>query len=67
MKATLITICVISFFIILGLAGTAERNEQSIYNMSNETYHQIKKELGEGCTDKQIVAEYLDNISRFSE
>ena len=64
MKATLITICVISFFIILGLAGTAERNEQIIYNMSETTYHQIKDKLGEGCTDQQI-AEYF--ISQFSE
>ena len=61
MKTFLIAVATIVILMVIGLAGTAEKNEQIIYAMPNEVYDDIVMKLGGHATDKEIVAEFLAN------
>lgn len=51
----------IAFFCILGFVGTLDYNECTIYNMPQEAYEAIYLKLGDGCSDREIVKEYMSN------
>ena len=50
---------VLAFFILLGIAGRMDYNEQVIYNMPGSVYLLIKAKVGD--SDSKIVKEYLKN------
>lgn len=49
----------IFFFLLLGIAGRCDYNEYVISSMSQETYDEIVKKVGD--SDKKIVEEYISN------
>ena len=52
---------IIVFIALMGIAGTADYTEQVLYTMPQEAYEQIYLELGDGCSDRQIVTKYMSN------
>lgn len=46
---------------ILGIGGTVDRVEQTIYHMDEKTYKIIKLKLGNDCSDYDIAKEYYKN------
>ncbi|MFV0587144.1 hypothetical protein [Bacteroides reticulotermitis] len=50
-----------ALFMLLGIAGRLEYNEEVIYNMSQSIYQKIIFDLGEDATDNQIVRTYMKN------
>lgn len=51
----------ITFFVLMGIAGTSDYTEQVLYTMPQEAYEQIYLELGDGCSDREIVSKYMSN------
>ncbi|MDO4163982.1 MAG: hypothetical protein Q4D56_06305 [Bacteroides sp.] len=51
----------IAFFALLGWAGSMEYTEQVLYTMPQEAYEAIYLKLGDGCSDRAIVKEYMDH------
>lgn len=51
----------ILLFLVLGIAGSADRTEQIVYTMPQEAYEEIYLKLGNECTDSQIAKEYISN------
>ena len=45
---------------MLGVAGKCDHDEQVIYNMPDDVYQALKKELG-NPSDGQLVDEYIMN------
>ena len=61
-KQTVKAIAIISAVImLLGWAGSMDYASEIVYNMPQEAYEAITLKLGDGCTDRQIAAEYIDN------
>ena len=54
-------LAVLLIFIVLGIAGRCDYNEEVIYSMSNATYEALKEELGENVSDSELVDEYQAN------
>lgn len=52
---------VVFIITILGIGGTVDRIEQTIYHMDETTYKTIKTKLGNDCSDYEIVKEYNKN------
>ena len=50
-----------ALFVLIGIAGRLEYNEEVIYNMSQSIYKKIIFDLGEDATDNQIVRTYMKN------
>lgn len=46
--------------ILLGVAGKCDHDEQVIYNMPDDVYQALKKEL-DNPSDGQLVDEYIRN------
>lgn len=66
MKTALSIFSVIAFIAILGFAGNCDRVDSIIYNMPDETYKEIKKELschGREPSDSQIAEYFLDKYN----
>lgn len=61
MKAIKILLAILAAFALLAFAGTSDYTEEVISTMNPETYHTIKKKLGESCTSYEIVQEYKNN------
>lgn len=55
------TAAIIAFIALMGIAGTVDYTEQVLYTMPQEAYEQIYLELGDGCSDRQIVTKYMSN------
>lgn len=55
----------IAFFVLMGIAGSADYTEQVVYTMPQEAYEAIYLKLGDGCSDKQIADEYMDNMKYY--
>lgn len=59
-KITKQILLIVSAIILLGIAGRCDRDEQIIYNMPDNVYQAIKKELG-NPSDGRLVDEYIRN------
>lgn len=59
-KISKYTLLVLVGIILLGLAGRCEFNEEVIYNMPNDTYQVMRREL-DNPSDNELVDEYLNN------
>lgn len=55
----------IAFLTLLGYAGSVDYAEQVVHNMPQEAYEHICLKLGDGCTDRQIAAEYMDRKEHY--
>lgn len=53
--------CVLVAFLIIGVAGRYDYNEDIIYNMPDNAYKALKKKLGDKCSDTELVNEYQKN------
>lgn len=60
-KGLCFLLAVTAFFAILGIAGRCDYEEQVIYTMPQEAYETIYLKLGDGCSNKQIINEYMNN------
>lgn len=61
MKALKLLFSFIAFFALMCWAGSVDYAEQVIYNMNETTYKQIVSRLGEQCSQREIVKEYMNN------
>lgn len=61
MKTTKIIFAVLAVFAAFAFAGTTDYTEQVLYTMPQDAYEQIVLHLGDGCTDREIVYEYMNN------
>lgn len=52
---------IIAFFTLMGIAGTIDYTEEILSTMPQEAYEQIYLELGDGCSDLQIVDKYMSD------
>lgn len=59
-KITKQILWIIAAVILLGVAGKCDHDEQVIYNMPDDVYQALKKELG-NPSDGQLVDEYIRN------
>lgn len=59
-KITKQILWIIAAVILLGVAGKCDYDEQVIYNMPDDVYQALKKELG-NPSDGQLVDEYIRN------
>lgn len=59
-KVTKQILWIIAVVILLGVAGKCDHDEQVIYNMPDDVYQALKKELG-NPSDGQLVDEYIRN------
>lgn len=50
-----------AFFILLGIAGRTDYTEETLSNMTEETYEAVKEELGDKASDYEIAKEYNSN------
>lgn len=63
MKTTLSILGAVSFFALMGFAGNCDRVDSIIYNMPEDTYEEIRKELschGHEPSDRQIAEYFLE-------
>ena len=51
-------LAVLLVIILLGIAGRIDYTEQTMYNMPDKTYNEIKDTLGEGASDYEIAKFY---------
>lgn len=51
----------IAFFFLLGFAGTSDYNEHVVHTMPQEAYEAVYLKLGDGCSNGEIVKEYMSN------
>lgn len=49
---------IVAFIAVIGFAGSFERSEEIIYNMSQEAYDEIIEKLGDDASMKSIAKEY---------
>ena len=61
MKTIKIIFAALAVFAAFAFAGTTDYTEQVLYTMPQDAYEQIVLELGDGCTDREIVKEYMNN------
>lgn len=59
-KITKQILWIIAAVILLGVVGKCDHDEQVIYNMPDDVYQALKKELG-NPSDGQLVDEYIRN------
>lgn len=59
-KITKQILWIIAVVILLGVVGKCDHDEQVIYNMPDDVYQALKKELG-NPSDGQLVDEYIRN------
>lgn len=52
---------IITFIALMGIAGTSDYTEQVLCTMPQKTYEQIYLELGNECSDRQIISKYMSN------
>lgn len=60
-KSILTAVGIIAFLIVFAWASNEDYKETVIYSMPNEAYMEIYNKLGHGCTDSQIIDEYMEN------
>ena len=51
-------LAVLVVIILLGIAGRMDYTEQTMYNMPNKAYNEIKDTLGEDASDYEIAKYY---------
>lgn len=57
----LYVIVAMAFLFVYGKAGECDYNEEVKQEMGNSIYFIIKDEIGDGCSDNDIVKEYKKN------
>ena len=65
MKTIKTTFAALAVFAAFAYAGTNDYTEQVLYTMPQDAYEQIVLQLGEGCTDREIVKEYMNKRSYY--
>lgn len=63
-KTILILLLVVTAVAFL-LAGTEDYDQRMIESIPDEAYQEIVEDLGVGCSERDIVAEYVDNITYY--
>lgn len=64
MKTIKTTFAALAVFAAFAYAGTNDYTEQVLYT-TQDAYEQIVLQLGDGCTDREIVNEYMNNKSYY--
>lgn len=54
-----------AFFALYFWASSKDYQGVVLYNMPQEAYEQIYLELGDGCSDQDIVDEYMSNKKHY--